>query len=871
MSVAATGTELRRFRRGTVPKLAILALILIPLLYGALYLWAFWDPTGRMDQLPVAIVNADEGSVVGDQPLNAGQQVTDELVSSADLDWKVTTAADADQGVRDGTYYFAVTLPADFSRSIASAAGDDPQGANMYVTYNDANSFLASTLGRSAMEQVQTAVRAKISDQAVEKVLVGLGSARDGFAQASDGAVKLTDGLTDAKSGASSLADGASSAAEGASALADGAQQLDDGAQELKTGTGSLSTGASSLATGAGSVSAGADTLHSSLGKLSAGGVKVNDGAATLAKGSKTLAAGATQASSGASDLADGSKKLATGATSLQDGAVKTQQGAEQLRKATATLSGAFTAKSGILAGADSAAAGAQQLATGLAAAQDQVDALPDTISDLAQLIAANDQALAQAGLPAAHPLRVKNAAALTELQQMAGSDLADNYDQAVAGAQALASKDSGLPYLAAALHTASDGVEAVEAQLTPSGGAANSSTPASPTPASPTLRDGIDGVADGATTLAEGTTTLSSGAKSLAAGTSKVADGADSVSSGASTLKSGTKSLASGAKKATTGAGDLADGASKVADGAGTLKSGSAKLDSGAKKLADGTASATDGAGQLADGTKQLADGAGTLSSGLTDATDGAGTLAKKLSEGADQIPADDATLRAQRATAIAAPVTVNSNDIAQAEGFGEGFAPFFISLALFVGSLITWLLLRPVPPRMLAAPVSGWRIAFGGYLPAAAIGLAQVLVMLTVIHFGLGLEMANAVGVVAFTALIAAAFVALQQMFIALAGPAVGKVIILAFLMLQLASSGGTYPVQTTAGFFQVLHPWLPMSYSVTGLRQLITGGADGRLVTSVIYLAGLLLVSLAVTAWRSGRMRTWSLERLHPAISM
>ncbi|MEE3920066.1 hypothetical protein V2I01_22965 [Micromonospora sp. BRA006-A] len=53
---------------------------------------------------------------------------------------------------------------------------------------------------------------------------------------------------------------------------------------------------------------------------------------------------------------------------------------------------------------------------------------------------------------------------------------------------------------------------------------------------------------------------------------------------------------------------------------------------------------------------------------------------------------------------------------------------------------------------------------------------------------------------------------------------GPA-GRLAALALLMLQLTSSGGTYPVQTSPGFFQAIHPWLPMTYVVDGLRHTST----------------------------------------------
>ena len=57
--------ELRRFGRGRMPRAALVALLLLPLLYGALYLWSFWDPYGRLDRIPVALVNDDKGASAG--------------------------------------------------------------------------------------------------------------------------------------------------------------------------------------------------------------------------------------------------------------------------------------------------------------------------------------------------------------------------------------------------------------------------------------------------------------------------------------------------------------------------------------------------------------------------------------------------------------------------------------------------------------------------------------------------------------------------------------------------------------------------------------------------------------------------------------
>ena len=56
--------------------------------------------------------------------------------------------------MQKGRYYFAVSVPATYSADIASLKGDAPRPAHIDVTYDDTNSFLASTLGRSAMIQI---------------------------------------------------------------------------------------------------------------------------------------------------------------------------------------------------------------------------------------------------------------------------------------------------------------------------------------------------------------------------------------------------------------------------------------------------------------------------------------------------------------------------------------------------------------------------------------------------------------------------------------------------------------------------------------------------------------------------------------------
>ena len=106
-------SELKRMTGGLLPKLTILALALVPLLYGAVYLYANWDPYGKLNQIDAALVVQDSGATAADGTrLEAGRKVAESLVDGHVFNWKmVASTEEADQGVSNGTYAFALKIP----------------------------------------------------------------------------------------------------------------------------------------------------------------------------------------------------------------------------------------------------------------------------------------------------------------------------------------------------------------------------------------------------------------------------------------------------------------------------------------------------------------------------------------------------------------------------------------------------------------------------------------------------------------------------------------------------------------------------------------------------------------------------------------
>ncbi|MCX4761334.1 YhgE/Pip domain-containing protein [Streptomyces sp. NBC_01275] len=685
--------ELRRFGRGKLPRAALVALLLLPLLYGALYLWSFWDPYGRLDRIPVALVNDDKGATAEGRKITAGDDITRGLRDSEVFDWHEVSAAQARAGVEDGTYYLSLTMPADFSTRIASSAGDSPETGALQVRTNDANNYIVGQISRTVFSEVRTAASTKASRSFLDKMFISFSDIHGATAKAADGASDLENGIGKAEKGSKSLA---------------------DGLKDAESGSGKLSKGLKKLDTGAG-------------------------------------------------DLQDGSQKVADGTQALADRV-----------NGVAAKVGPFLKDN------------------------------EKTIGDTAQLVA-----------------------------DAAGTVRAD-LDTLVKAA----------PTAAEGAHTASDALGAVytarcESQVLPDTACAD-------------LKKARDAAADIAT-IADDLTTL-------------IADqdgDLKTLRTNLGTLQEQAQALADRAPHLSE---DLDDAVSKV----NKLNTGASEVAAGAKKLHTGLGTAKTGAGDLDEGVTALETGAQDLNGGMFRLVDGSGELADGLHDGAARIPDYDEQDRDARTAVMADPVQLASEDLHKAPNYGTGFAPYFIPLSLWVGAMVAYMLIAPLNRRALAAGASAWRIALAGWLPVVAIGVLQTTALMAVLHWAIGLEMARTAGTVGFLFVVTACFAALVQWLNARFGAA-GRILVLALLMLQLTSAGGTYPVQTSPRFFNAIHPYLPMSYVVEALRRLITGGGLQPVWHACVVLVAFTAGALALTALSARRRQVWTLDRLHPELTL
>ena len=408
--------EFRRLTATRMSVIALIALVAVPVLYGGMYLWANQDPYAKFPEVPVALVVEDQGAAATDDGAarNVGDEVADELLRDRSFDWHRTTAAEAQSGLAASEYDFVITIPADFSAALASVGTSTPRQAELTLETNDANSYLAGTIGEQAIERIRTTIAQQVDREAAALLLGSISTIRGNLVGAADGASRLADGATRA-------ADGATQLGAGGAQLADGTAQLAAGNEQLASGSAELAAGADQVAAGNAQLAASADRVGAAVGdataalpdvrddiaaRLTESGVDqatIDDVLARLDPVRDDLEAGNArvqevvgridQLADGSAQVADGSAALAAGARTAADGAASAATGAAALRDGLGTLG------DGLGTLRDGAGTLSDGLDGGVAAIPDSDQATRDAqASTISDPIALQTSALAQAG-----------------------------------------------------------------------------------------------------------------------------------------------------------------------------------------------------------------------------------------------------------------------------------------------------------------------------------------------------------------------------------------------------------------------------------------------------------------------------------------
>ena len=862
--------------------IVMIGISLIPALYNIIFLSSMWDPYGQLSELPVAVVNNDKEATYNGNTMAIGKDMVSNLKENKSLDFHFVNEEEGKKGLENGDYYMVVTLPSDLSEKAASILTDHPEQMNIDYQTSSGHSFIASKMSDSAMTQLKQNVSASVTETYTKALFQKMGDLKSGLTKAADGSEQLANGASQLAVGSQTLTTNLHSLADSSLTFSNGTEQFTKGLSSYVSGVEQLHLGLGTFNSGLVTYTGAVSKLDSGLGQLASkspelvGGInQLYTGVEAYTGGVSQLNTGLNQFSSGVSAYTNGVENLATGANQLSSQSATLRMGVEQLSEGIQQLSSKLDTSSEQKDQINQLSSGLNQL--NQAIQNIDVGDTKQLDSVLSSIVSLSNQMLASAQSEKATTLaNIQSTAAYqsltSEQQAEISASVSQNSTDSIQSAQSIIALVQGLQGSLENLQNQSSNLSTLKNQanqvlplastsltglssgLTDIQGAVTSKlVPASQSIASGVnaYTVGVDKVSQGTSQLSEKNSTLTGSLDQLVSGSTTLTQKSSSLTAGVGQLVEKTPELVSGIEKLSTGSNQLNQKSQELMAGVDKLQSGSGQLADKSSQLLSGASQLENGANKLADGAGKLAEGGVTLTAGINSLQVGATGLEQGLSSASNQLKS--ASTESKNAETLAGPLSLSKTDNDHVPVNGIGMAPYMISVALFVAALSTNMIFAKLPSGRHPETRWAWfksRFEINGVIAV----LAAVLVYGGVHLIGLT---ANHEMRTLFLIIIAS--LTFMSMVTALTtwNSRLGAFFSLILLLLQLASSAGTYPLALTNDFFKAVNPWLPMSYSVSGLRQTIsmTGNIHHQVIFLLVTLV--LFIGLGMLAYQPKKM--------------
>ena len=866
--------------------IVMIGISLIPALYNIIFLSSMWDPYGQVSELPVAVVNNDKEASYNGNTMAIGKDMVSNLKENKTLDFHFVNEEEGKKGLDDGEYYMVVTLPSDLSEKATSILTNHPEQMQIDYQTSSGRSFIASKMSDSAMTQLKQTVSTNVTETYTKALFQKMSDLKSGINKAADGSEQLADGTNQLAKGSQTLTTNLNTLANSSVTFSNGANQFTKGLsayvsaiEQLHLGLGTFNSGLQSYTNAVSQVDTGLGQLASRTPELVTGVNQLNTGIKTYTGGVSQLNSGLSQFSVGVNAYTSGVDKLSVGTNQLSSQSDTLRDGITQLNKGIKKISTQLNTSSQQKEDITQLASSLDELNKALQSVtvSDNTD-LKNTISNdltnittLAQTIVTNSQAEQEKTLTNLQATATYQSLTETQKKELTeavsnnsnstiesakailttAGDLKENLgsiNQPVSNLSTLQTKANQLlPIASSSLTSMSSGFtqlqNAVDNQLVPGSQSIENGVNA--------YTKGLDTISLGVNQLSEKNTTLTTSLDQLVSGSIKLTENSSKLTTGLDTLAGKTPELVTGIEKLSSGSNQLNSKSPELIAGLDKIQLGSSQLTDKSSQLLSASSQLGNGAAKIADGAGKLADGGTTLTSSLEDLQTGVDSLGQGLGNANNQLKS--ASTESENAETLSDPLVLSKTDNDQVPVNGIAMAPYMISVALFVAAISTNMIFAKLPSGR--HPESRWawlksRSEINGIIAV----LAGVLVYGGVHLIGLTAnhEMRTLI-------LIIITSLAFMSMVTALTtwNSRIGAFFSLILLLLQLASSAGTYPLALTNDFFKGVNPWLPMSYSVSGLRQTIsmTGNIHHQVIFLIITLV--FFAALGMLAYQPKKM--------------
>ena len=202
------------------------------------------------------------------------------------------------------------------------------------------------------------------------------------------------------------------------------------------------------------------------------------------------------------------------------------------------------------------------------------------------------------------------------------------------------------------------------------------------------------------------------------------------------------------------------------------------------------------------------------------------------------------------EQANFLAEPVTLVTKSLYPMKNYGSAMTPFYTVLSLWVGVVLL--------TSLLSTEVHGeyktYEIYFGRGLTFLSIALVQGLIVSVGDIYLLGVSVTNPILFIGLSLLISLVFTFIVYSLVSVFGN-IGKSLAVILLVIQVAGSGGTFPIQVTPKFFQNVNPFLPFTYGIRSLREAVAGVYLPNLQKDIMVLLIFLVISIILNVILKG----------------
>ena len=576
--------------------------------------------------------------------------------------------------------------------------------------------------------------------------------------------------------------------------LASKLNEVPDSLQEISDGADTILNGTESLNDGIKQISDGTNTLSNSYKEF-------DQGVNSAYTGSKNLNSGVSQVSDGVETLKNGGKSLDSAIDQINQGADQlSSQGAEGI---TALASGANDLNDG----AKNLSEGAKAYVKGT---EDLADGTLSYVESNAKIIE-----FTSAYVDGVNKLNENNKELLNALAQYGANSSDETLKGMAQKAQVLLNSKTNGVNTFDYLTTTGNSIKAGGTSL-----AANHEK----------LITGAKGLKASGTGITTGANKLYAGTQSLVSGTSdlgKITNGIQSLKSALTQVKQGTTSLNNGIKTLQNGTTKLSEGSSSLETGLEKLNSSSSTVDNALETLKNGSKTAYDGSNQLVEGVQTFKT---SIDEGLQDTKEQLKSL-----NGIEEFGEN--------------PVEFKTEEYGKVDSYGIAFTPLFLCIGLWVGALMAYVVLYYDHDERFGIFGMNEKNKILQNLIYLGLGAVEGLITGWLLKAGLGYEIQNMALYYGASILIGITFMSIIQFLIKNFGD-IGKFLALIILVLQLAAAGGTFPIETIDKGFQAVSPYLPMTYSIKLLREILVPTASNFKGTYIGILVGIIAVTMLIT---------------------